>query len=99
MQKTSESTLRELYSALLRLETEADCRDLLADLCTHKEIENMAQRIRAARLLAKGETYTDIIAETGIASATLARVSTALRYGNGYKKFIAETADKAEEEQ
>lgn len=98
MQNISDDTLRTLYNAFLRLETEEDCRDLLADLCTHKEIENMAQRLRAAELLAKGETYTGIIESTGIASATLARVSTALRYGKGYKKFIAETAKHSEQE-
>lgn len=91
MQNISDDALRTLYNAFLRLETEEDCRDLLADLCTHKEIENMAQRLRAAELLAKGATYTGIIESTGTASATLARVSTALRYGKGYKKFIAET--------
>ena len=98
MQNISDDTLRTLYNAFLRLETEEDCRDLLADLCTHKEIENMAQRLRAAELLAKGETYTGIIESTGIASATLARVSTALRYGKGYKKIIAETAKHSEQE-
>ena len=51
-------------------------------------LEKMAQRIRAAKLLSEGKTYNQVIEETDISSATLSRVSKALRYGKGYKKFI-----------
>lgn len=78
----------ELYRTLTSLKDEEECRILLSDLCTHKEIENMAQRIRAAKLLMKGETYDMVTEKTGIASATLARVSTAVKYGEGYKKLL-----------
>ena len=36
-------------------ESVEDCRALLEDLCTRKEVEQMAQRIRAARLLKEGQ--------------------------------------------
>ena len=49
----------------------------------------MAQRALAAKLLLQGRTYADIIAETDISSATLSRVSRAIRHGSGgYKKFV-----------
>ena len=48
----------------------------------------MAQRIRAAKLLLNGETYNQVTEKTGIASATLARVSDAVKYGEGYKKLL-----------
>ena len=88
MAKITDDMLKDLYKTLTSLTSEKDCKDLLNDLCTHKEIENMAQRICAAKLLMKGETYVQVTEKTGIASATLARVSDALKYGEGYKKIL-----------
>lgn len=80
--------IKDLFSLILSLETQKDCEDLFADLCTAKEIEQMAQRIKAARLLIDGKTYTQVIDECEISSATLSRVSRCVQYGNGYKRFI-----------
>lgn len=80
-----------LYRTLLRCETEEDMRILLDDLCTYKEVEQMAQRAYAAKMLKEGRTYSEIIAATDISSATLSRVSRCLQYGRGaYEKFIPE---------
>ena len=78
----------ELYEALLKLETIEDCKELFEDLCTYKEIEQMAQRICAAKLLLNGETYESVIKKTNISSATLSRVSKCVKYGKGYKRFL-----------
>ncbi len=88
MANFTEDMLIDLYKTLVSLESPEDCKILLDDLCTKKEVENMAQRIRAAKLLMKGETYDKVTEKTGIASATLARVSTAVKYGEGYKKIL-----------
>ena len=77
-----------LYFAISKLSTPQECKDFFQDLCTNKEIEQMAQRIEAAILLKQGMTYTQVIEQTNISSATLSRVSRALQYGEGYKKFI-----------
>lgn len=61
---------------------------LLSDLCTDREIEKMAERIRAAKLLIEGKTYNQVIEETDISSATLSRVSRCVQYGDGYKRFL-----------
>ena len=61
---------------------------LFNDLCTYKEIDSMAQRIKAAKMLMAGKTYDDIIKETNISSATLSRVSKCVKYGNGYKNVL-----------
>ena len=61
---------------------------LFDDLCTAKEIEKMAERVEAAKLLLEGKTYNQVIAETGISSATLSRVSRCMQYGKGYSKLI-----------
>lgn len=81
--------VHELYSALIKLKTEDDCKLLLEDLCTYKEVEQMAQRAYAAKLLLEGKTYGEIIAETDISSTTLSRISRSIAHGSGgYKKFI-----------
>lgn len=77
-----------LYDIITQLKTPDEVEEFLKDLCTNKEIEQMAQRIKAAELIAEGKTYNQITDELDISSATIARVSQALKYGNGYKRFI-----------
>ena len=80
--------IEELYRLILRLETPEDCRALFDDLCTIKEIEKMAERVYAAKLLMEGKTYNQVISQADISSATLSRVSRCVQYGNGYSKFL-----------
>lgn len=82
-----EDKIRDLYQVILNLETEEDCQDLFEDLCTNKEIEKMAERLYAARLLLQGMTYQQVMAESNISSATLSRVSRCVQYGSGYRKL------------
>ena len=78
-----------LYRTILRAETEEDMRILLDDLCTYKEVEQMAQRIESAKMLVQGKTYAEIIEKTEISSATLSRVSRCVQRGSGgYLKFL-----------
>ena len=87
--KITDDMLSELYSTLAALQTADDVKTLFEDLCTYKEIEQMAQRITAARLLLEGNTYARVIERTDISSATLSRVSRCIQHGSGgYKKFI-----------
>ena len=87
--KESAQMVSLLYQTILNCKTEQDCAALFGDLCTYQEIEKMAQRAAAAKLLAEGKTYAEIIEETGISSATLSRVSKEYRHGRGgYVKFL-----------
>ena len=86
--KFDEEMIHELYQAFVKIDSEAVCAQLLEDLCTRKEVEQMAQRLRAARLLMEGKTYTQVMDQTGISSATLSRVSRCVQYGEGYRKFV-----------
>ncbi len=84
--------LKELYEEILKLETQKEAELFLDDLCTIKELQSMSQRIKAAKMLLAGKTYNEIVEETEISSATLARVSKCLRYGNGgYANILAKT--------
>lgn len=80
--------IEKLYLVISKLSTQEECEEFFQDLCTNKEIEQMAQRVESAILLKQGMTYSQVIEQTNISSATLSRVSRALQYGEGYKKFI-----------
>ena len=88
VKKADEKMINELYELIASLKTAEDCRDLFGDLCTFKEIEQMAQRIKAAKLLVEGKTYQQITDVCDISPATLSRVSLCVQYGNGYVKFL-----------
>lgn len=83
-----EEMIDELFELIVSLKSKDDCRDLFGDMCTNKEIEQMAQRIRAARLLLSGKTYTQVTEETDLSSATLSRVSRCVQYGKGYARLL-----------
>lgn len=86
--KASEEMINELFDLIIDLKSREDCKILFEDLCTNKEIAQMAQRVRAAKLLMQNKTYNDVIKETDISSATLSRVSRCVQFGNGYTKFL-----------
>lgn len=83
--------IEQLYQLITSLESKEDCRALFEDLCTHKEVEKMAERLYAAQLLLQGQTYQQVIGETDISSATLSRVSRCVQYGKGYRKLLKGT--------
>ena len=78
----------ELYNLCAKIDNPEDFKILLDDLCTFKELEQMAGRVAAARLFIEGKTYTQVIKETNISSATLSRVSRCVQHGEGYRKFL-----------
>ena len=79
-----------LYRIIVGLESTEECEFLFEDLCTKKEVEKMAERLYAAKLLMEGKTYTQVIAETDISSATLSRISRCVQYGKGYTNVLKE---------
>lgn len=87
-QLSKEEKIRNLYDVICRLENPEDCSALFDDLCTTKEVENMAERLHAARLLMDGNTYNQVMAQANISSATLSRVSRCVQQGKGYSKLL-----------
>jgi len=81
--------VEDLLRALLALEDPDEAYALLQDLCTVREIQDMAQRLHVARLLAAGEHYTAIQERTGASATTISRVSRSLNYGaDGYRAVL-----------
>lgn len=87
-QKISDQMINDLYELFSKIDNPEDFRLLLDDLCTYKEIEQMAGRIAAAKLFMEGKTYNQVIEATNISSATLSRVSRCVQRGAGYRKFL-----------
>ena len=85
-----EEKLQALYRQIAGLENAQDCQAFFEDLCTRKELEKMAERLYAAKLLMQGMTYQQVMAGTDISSATLSRVSRCVQYGTGYSRLIKE---------
>lgn len=83
-----EEKIEALFRLIISLENMEDCRALFDDLCTRKELEKMAERVYAAKLLMEGKTYNQVISQADISSATLSRVSRCVQYGTGYKKLL-----------
>ena len=87
-QNIKQNRMEQLYQLLAQISDPEDIRLLLDDLCTRKEVENMAERVFAAKLLMDGNTYNQVMAQADISSATLSRVSRCVQYGSGYSKLL-----------
>ena len=89
MEQTAKSArIDNLFKLIAALDNIDDCRALFDDLCTVKELENMAERLHAAKLLMDGNTYSQVMSQADISSATLSRVSRCVQYGKGYSKLL-----------
>ena len=81
-----------LCDALLKLENVDEVYAFLEDVCTIKEIKDLSQRLRVAKMLRDGTSYLQISRETGASTATISRVSRCLEYGaGGYKTVLERT--------
>ncbi|MDO5044346.1 MAG: YerC/YecD family TrpR-related protein [Coriobacteriia bacterium] len=91
MEKASDNTFEEkLYKSFAQLDTVESVHAFLQDLCTPKEIQDMAQRLKVAQMLDQNSSYTQIQEQTGASATTIARVSRAIQYGSkGYQKVLA----------
>ena len=94
MSKWRNQDTDELFETILSLESIEECYEFFEDACTIKEILDIAQRLKIAKMLKAGINYATISKETGVSTATISRVSKCIEYGNGgYNKAI-ERAEK-----
>lgn len=84
----------ELFKAILSLQTVDECYDFFEDLCTMKELADMTQRVRTARMLLDGNTYEQIVKKVEISTATISRINRCIQYGSGgYEKILNRVRD------
>lgn len=79
---------KELFNAILSLQTAEECEAFFEDLCTIKEIQDLSQRFQVAKMLSEKKNYQDISKATGASTATISRVNKCLMYGKGGYRLI-----------
>jgi TrpR-related protein YerC/YecD len=85
-----------LVRAILTLRTEVELERFLRDICTLGELRDLAQRWAVARLLHQGLHYSDISRRTGASTATITRIASWLRHGEGgYALALGRAGDEA----
>ena len=83
-----------LFEAIISLETVDECQAFFEDACTVKEIIEIAQRLKIAKMLRNKSSYSAINSQTGISTATISRVSRCLDYGSGGYDMVLNRLNK-----
>lgn len=86
----STKAMKELFSAITKLKTEAECKKFFRDLCTLSELVDMAERWQVAQKVQKGVSYREISKATGASTATITRVAHWLHHGMGGYQLMLE---------
>ena len=77
-----------LAKTLTLIETTDEAKALLLDLCSPREIADLAQRLEVARMLAAGSSYVVVSEATGASSTTVSRVSKCLNGPEGGYRLV-----------
>lgn len=89
--------VEDLIRAIIDIKNEEECRALLEDLCTIKELQDISQRLSVAQMLDAGKNYQEISKATGASTATISRVKKCLVYGSGgYRTALERAKSKGE---
>ena len=94
MEKLHTPEVDALFEAILSLNNLDECYKFFEDALTVKEILDIAQRLKAAKMLNSGSSYVEVCAETGMSTATISRVSKALERGRGGYRLVIDRAKK-----
>ena len=82
--------VERFLTALSLLKTDEERYTFLIDICTLREIHDIAGRLDVAERLDRGEVYADIQEDTGASATTIARVAKCLNYGEGGYQLVLE---------
>lgn len=82
---------KDLFKAILQLETIEECYKFFHDLCAPGELINIKERWKVCQLLAKGNlSYREINKITGVSLTTIGRVARFLKENQyqGYRLML-----------
>ncbi|MFN8518395.1 MAG: YerC/YecD family TrpR-related protein [Chloroflexota bacterium] len=86
----------DLLAAIVALPDTAAAGRFLRDLCTIRELHDIAQRWQVVQLLSMGRHYAEISRDTGASTATITRIAQWLNHGTGgYREALARGAGVA----
>lgn len=79
----------DLITALFSIDNPELMKLFLRDIMTEKEITELSNRLKAAKMLINSAKYTDVVQTTGLSSRTVARISDWIKKGTGgYREVI-----------
>ena len=90
MNKIQNPETDRLFEIITKFETVEECSSFFEDICTLDEIQSIAKRLRAAKMLKDGMVYNEINEKTGLSTATISRVNRSMKYGNGGYDMVFE---------
>lgn len=91
----SEST-SDLLDTILELPDRAAAERFFRDLCTFRELHDLAQRWQVVRMLDQGISYAEISRTTGASTATVTRIAQWLNHGTGGYREALDSGAAAE---
>jgi len=97
MRNFKSDSVDRLFDAVLSLKDKDECYAFFDDICTIKEITDMAQRLDTAFLIDEGISYQKISDRIGVSTATISRVSRCLNYGAGGYRAVIDRMKEGEE--
>ena len=83
-----DESVDDLLRAFGLLRTDEERAAFLRDLCTLAEIQAMAHRLAAARLVDRGVPYAEVAERVGGSTTTVTRVAHWLRHGEGGYRLV-----------
>lgn len=84
-----------LFDAILSLEDRSEAERFFRDLLTLGELHDLSLRWSVARLLFGGMHYAEISQRTGASTATITRIASWLRHGEGgYRLLLDRLRDR-----
>ena len=82
--------MKELFEAVILLQTPEECKNFFRDLCTLSELESMSERFEVMKLINESIPYRQIAKQTGSSTATITRVAQWLHHGTGGYRLMLE---------
>lgn len=95
MQYIESDSLNQLFDAIVSLKSREECSKFFEDICTVKEMLDLAQRLDVAVLLDQGASYQTIAQQINVSTATISRVSRCLNYGSGGYRMVLDRMEEA----
>ena len=81
--KVREENAASLMDTIITLDDRDSATRFFRDLCTRRELEEMAARWAVVRSLSEGHPYREIHELTGVSTATITRIAQWARHGTG----------------
>jgi TrpR-related protein YerC/YecD len=72
-----------LMDTIIELTDRDEAERFFRDLCTRRELEEMAARWSVVKSLGEGHSYREIHDLTGVSTATITRIAQWVRHGTG----------------